>query len=201
MSTQAITFVSFHQDPGEPNFMRTVPNSLRKYQCLECVSNQFQKRKSKMADQAGRPADWEMAKENIQPLKQGRKMAKLANCLQVRFQWSTVADPHHFNPDPYPSFHFNADPDPMFNFHPGSPDPDPHKSDGTTYAATVLQTPSASIVSIPCLSLSSDSDPTFHFNADPDPIFNFRPDPPILILVKVMKICGHWSTNPSTAPF
>ncbi len=36
-----------------------------------------------MADQAGRPADWEMAKENIQPLKQGRKMAKLANCLQV----------------------------------------------------------------------------------------------------------------------
>jgi hypothetical protein len=38
-----------------------------------------------MADQAGRPADWEMAKENIQPLKQGRKMAKLANCLQVRF--------------------------------------------------------------------------------------------------------------------
>ncbi len=39
-----------------------------------------------MADQAGRPADWEMAKENIQPLKQGRKMAKLANCLQVRFR-------------------------------------------------------------------------------------------------------------------
>ncbi len=63
-----------------------------------------------MADQAGRPADWEMAKENIQPLKQGRKMAKLANCLQVRVQWSRVADPHHFNP--YPSFHFYPDQDP-----------------------------------------------------------------------------------------
>ncbi len=97
-----------------------------------------------MADQAGRPADWEMAKENIQPLKQGRKMAKLANCLQVRFRRSTVADPHHFKPDPYPSFHFNADPDPMFNFH---------------------------------------------------------PDPPIPILIKVMELCGHCSTNPSTAPF
>ncbi len=50
-----------------------------------------------MADQAGRPADWEMAKENIQPLKQGRKMAKLANCLQVRlhrgFRARRVADP------------------------------------------------------------------------------------------------------------
>jgi hypothetical protein len=37
-----------------------------------------------MAEQAAsRPADWELAKENIQPLKQGRKMAKLINCLQV----------------------------------------------------------------------------------------------------------------------
>jgi hypothetical protein len=47
-----------------------------------------------MADQAGRPADWEMAKENIQPLKQGRKMAKLANCLQVCFQRFWVVDPY-----------------------------------------------------------------------------------------------------------
>jgi hypothetical protein len=80
--------------------------------CFKSVSE----RKSKMADQAGRPADWEMAKENIQPLKQGRKMAKLANCLQVRFPLPRVADPHHFNPDPYPSFHFNADPDPLLTF-------------------------------------------------------------------------------------
>jgi hypothetical protein len=94
-----------------------------------------------MADQAGRPADWEMAKENIQPLKQGRKMAKLANCLQVRFPRSRVADPHHFYPDPYPPFHFNADPDPMFNFHPDprSSDPDPHQSDGNLRPLVYLQ--------------------------------------------------------------
>ncbi len=117
-----------------------------------------------MADQAGRPADWEMAKENIQPLKQGRKMAKLANCLQVslhrgfrarrvadplkqgrkmaklanclqvRFRRSRVADPHHFNP--YPSFHFN--PYPSFHFYP---------------------------------------DPSFHFYPDQDPPLYYNPDP------------------------
>jgi hypothetical protein len=70
--------------------------------CFKSVSE----KKSKMADQAGRPADWEMAKENIQPLKQGRKMAKLANCLQVRFRRSTVADPHHFNSDSDHFFYF-----------------------------------------------------------------------------------------------
>jgi hypothetical protein len=50
-----------------------------------------------MAEQPSGPvADWELAKENIQPLKQGRKMAKLSTCLQVKstgtsvYFWDTV---------------------------------------------------------------------------------------------------------------
>ena len=30
------------------------------------------------------PAEWELSKENIQPLKQGRKASKLSNILQPR---------------------------------------------------------------------------------------------------------------------
>jgi hypothetical protein len=39
-----------------------------------------------------------------------------------------VADPHHFNADPYPCFYFNADPDPTFRFI-ADPDPTSHESD------------------------------------------------------------------------
>ncbi len=47
---------------------------------------------------------------------------------------SSVADPHHFDPDPNPACHFDADPDPAYHFnadldpayHVGAdPDPDP----------------------------------------------------------------------------
>jgi hypothetical protein len=34
----------------------------------------------------------------------------------------SVADPHHFDPDPDPTFHSDPDPDPTFQF---DPDPDP----------------------------------------------------------------------------
>ncbi len=35
---------------------------------------------------------------------------------------SSVADPLHIDPDPYPTFHFDADPNPTFHF---DADPDP----------------------------------------------------------------------------
>jgi hypothetical protein len=36
-------------------------------------------------------------------------------CYQ-QVEWSDVADPHHFDPDPDPTFHVDADPDPTFHF-------------------------------------------------------------------------------------
>jgi hypothetical protein len=36
-----------------------------------------------------------------------------------------VADPHHFNAEPDPSFYFNMDPDPTFHI---DEDPAPHQS-------------------------------------------------------------------------
>ncbi len=37
--------------------------------------------------------------------------------FQIRKGTGRVADPHHFNAEPDPSFHYNADPDPDPGFH------------------------------------------------------------------------------------
>jgi hypothetical protein len=38
--------------------------------------------------------------------------------------FSSVADPHHVDADPYPNYHFDADPDPNYHFD-ADADPDP----------------------------------------------------------------------------
>ena len=42
-----------------------------------------------MEQATGSPAEWELSKENIQPLKQGRKASKLSNILQPRDEETT----------------------------------------------------------------------------------------------------------------
>ncbi len=68
--------------------------------------------------------------------------------------WCSVADPHHIDADPDPTFHFDVDPDPACHF---GADPDP------------------------AFHFDADPDPAFHFDADPDPDPNFHfdadPDP------------------------
>jgi hypothetical protein len=44
----------------------------------------FEKPEKRMEQASVSPAEWELSKENIQPLKGGRKASKLANILQPR---------------------------------------------------------------------------------------------------------------------
>jgi hypothetical protein len=80
--------------------------------------------------------------------------------------------PHHFNADP------DQDPDPSFHFN-AYPDPDPSFH----------------------FNADPDPDPSFHCVADPDPDptshFRIR----ILLVIKVMRICDHWSTDPPRLHF
>jgi hypothetical protein len=65
-------------------------------------------------------------------------------------QLISVADPHHHDADPDPTFHFNADPDPAFHL---TADPDP------------------------TFHFDADPDTAFYFHADPDQIFHVYADP------------------------
>jgi hypothetical protein len=53
----------------------------------------------------------------------------LSYVIRIEGFLSMVADPHHINADPDPSFYFNADSDPAFHFN-ADPDPAPLQSDG-----------------------------------------------------------------------
>jgi hypothetical protein len=75
------------------------------------------------------------------------------HCCVMPCMYTSVADPHHIDADPDPTFHPNADPDPAFQF---DADPDP-----TTHFLPDLDPPM----------LQNDPQrlPPFHFDADPDP--------------------------------
>jgi hypothetical protein len=49
----------------------------------------------------------------------------------------------------------------------------------------------------PSFDFGADLDPAFDFEADPDKTSHFEADPdPILIMIKVMRICNDWQGPP-----
>jgi hypothetical protein len=75
----------------------------------------------------------------------------------------SVADPHHFDPDPDPACHFVADPNPDCHF---GADPDPAFHFGADPDPD------------PTFPIDADPDPAYHVDAhpDPDPTFQFDAD-------------------------
>jgi hypothetical protein len=90
---------------------------------------------------------------------------------------TSVADPHHFNADPDPSFRVDVDPDLTCHLN---ADPDPALNQRSANPNTGLQTFQGSVLSLLCecpWPSNVDPDPAFYSNADADPFSQNNGDP------------------------
>ncbi len=84
--------------------------------------------------------------------------------------WCSVADPHHIDAEPYPTFHFDADPDPDPAVNKGSKPWKRAKIVGSYSLHVGLSVKFTRIrIQFICLMRSGIQLTTFQFDADPDP--------------------------------